>query len=74
MGRALICDRYHRSVTAYVTMCALTNEEGLMRFTEAEELPLPLGPARGVYYSVVIGSGMWGVLLVAAAWVRVALV
>lgn len=39
-----------------------------------EALSDPLAPARGVYAAVVLGSGMWGVLFVAAAWVRAALV
>ena len=39
-----------------------------------EALVDPLGPARGIYAAIVLGSGMWGVLFVAAAWVRAALV
>jgi len=39
-----------------------------------EALPDPLGPARGIGSAMVLGSGMWGVLFVAAAWVRAALV
>jgi hypothetical protein len=39
-----------------------------------ETLPDPLGPARGICSAIVLGSGMWGVLFIAAAWVRAALV
>ena len=49
-------------------------EESMLFPYSGETLPDPLGPARGICSAIVVGSWIWGVLFVAAAWVSAALV
>ena len=40
----------------------------MVLLSREEQLPIPLGPARGVMISVALGSGIWGMLFLLVAW------